>query len=139
VANTVREEILSHIKTTLEGVSGIQYVEIERSLPVDLDTAPLPSCFVYTDSEEKCRDDRAAIGWETWDWKLIIEVWAKDTSMEHLLGDIHNAMFVDNDLGGHAVSNERMGVSFHIIDITKSLKSMLLSYYILYRHRLGNM
>ena len=59
--------------------------------------------------------------------------------MEELLGKIHSAMFTNRTLGGNAQWNERTGVSFYVIDVNRSLKSMLITYYILYRHPKGVM
>ena len=139
MANTARQEILAQIKTILEDVDDVNYVEIDRATPVDLDTVSLPAVFVYTSREVRCYDERAVIGYETWDWELVIEVWTQETDQEELLGKIHSAMFADNDLGDHAILNVRTGVSFYVLDVTKSIKSMVLTYYILYRHTLGVM
>ena len=85
MADTLRQTILSKIGEVLEGVSGVEKVEIERSTPVDIDTIPFATCFVYSGPEERATDDRSTIGFETFDWTVVIEVWEGTMIVRHYL------------------------------------------------------
>jgi len=136
---TTRVNILNTIKQDLSSVTGVNYVTILQPSPVDLDTIPLPAIFIYTGAETKLFDNRAVIGYENWQWEVIMEVWARDTDMEALLGSIHTAMFNDEELGNYAVTSYRTGVDMQVIDPEQSLQVMVITYEIIYRHVNGVM
>ena len=136
--STVRQNILEGIKTILEGIASINYVEINRISPIDLETIPYPCAFIYPDAETKLNDNRAVIGYENWELGISIEVWAnKDTNLETLLGEIHTAMVNDYRIGGHAVTSDRIGSELFLVDPVREIQSMILNYSIIYRHRKG--
>ena len=137
-----RSNILSNIKTTLEGIVAIKHVEIDKFDPVDLSTLPLPAAFVYsgkdTLSESNDRKDAPVIGMETWSWEIFIEIWAKEADMETLLSSIHTAMHSDYKRGGYAEYSVRTSVEMYVVDPTRAVRSMLLAYRVIYRHSLGS-
>ena len=138
MADTTRQSILAGIKVILDGVEGISYTEINKVSPVDLETISYPCAFIYPDVETKLSDSRAVIGYENWEWMISIEVWAgKDTNLETLLGEIHTAMVNDYRIGGNAVTSDRIGSEFFLVDPVREIQSMILSYSIIYRHRKG--
>ena len=137
--STTRENILEQFKTDLTVVTGINYVERLKPSPVDIETVPMPAIFIYTGPEVRLRDERAVIGYETWDWEIVLEVWARDTDMEVVLGNIHAKMFADETLGGYAVTSCRTGSDSQVVDVEQSLQAMLVLYQVIYRHVKGIM
>lgn len=137
--STTRENILDRIKTDLTAVTGVNYVTLLQPSPVDLETIAMPAIFIYTGPETRLSDNRAVIGYENWQWEVILEVWARDTDMEALLGLIHAAMFADEELGNYAVISYRTGVDMQIVDPEQSLQVMVISYEVIYRHVKGVM
>ena len=134
-----RTDILAHLKTTLEGVSGIEEVQINRTIPVDIETAVFPCVFLYSGIETRLMDNRAVIGYENWEWTVLIEVWGKDEDMEALLKLVHDALFADEQIGGHAVTSYRTGVDMLVLDPDRHMEAMLIQYTIIYRHTRGAM
>ena len=137
--STTRENILDKAKVILTAVDGVLYVDLLHPSPVDIETIPMPAIFIYTGPEVRLNDNRAVIGYETWQWNIVLEVWARDTDMEALLGKIHTAMFNDNDFSGSAVVSYRTGVDMQVVDVEQSLQVMVIEQEIIYRHVKGIM
>jgi len=133
-----RTDILAEIKRTLEGIMNIETVEVDRIDAVDISISPLPAAFIYSGKDKLVDVESPAIGSETWDWEIIIEVWSKNTEVEELLALIHNAMHANYKLAGLAEYSKRVSVDIFVIDPTKYLKSMIIKYQVIYRHILGN-
>lgn len=132
-----RESILSEIKATLEDISIIRYVEVDRMLQPDLDVVPLPCAFIYPSAETRIQT--ATIGQETWEWEIILEVWSNvsEVSLELLLDSIHTQMFANERLGGYADYSYRVNSDFYYIDPEKELKGMIITYLVRYYHPKG--
>lgn len=146
MANTTRQNILNSIKTTLEAivdgdsVARFKNVTLGRIPSISLDTTPLPCIIVYTEREERIQEgEEAVIGKESWDWTVILEVWAYDKDSEDVLNWIHTAMYANYKFDNYAIYSERMGVDFLTIDAENRLDAMLIPYRIVYRHTLGAM
>jgi len=143
--STKRQIILEEIKKLLEGIVDntgkriFPHVEVSRIPPTSLDTVPYPTIFIYSDRETRLEDDRAVNRQETWEWFIVLEVWAYDKDMEDLLNYIHTAMYANYRFSNTAEYSSRMGVDFFTLDPTKRLESMAISYRVIYRHSLGNM
>jgi hypothetical protein len=134
---TKRQQILSSIANTLCQVSAIQTVSINKSDPVDLDTIPMPACFVYSGPQNRAGDDDTIMGYETFEWTVIVEVFAENVDMETLLGQIHNKMFFNCHQSGTAEFSWLSGVNIFLIDPLRQLQMMSLEFYVLYRHPMG--
>ena len=139
MSDSTRQNILNQIVTTLESLSALKYVEQKKISPVDLETVPFPCAFVFSGAERKLNDDRAVIGDENWSWRIVIEVWAKDTDMESLLKEIHDLMWINRSLNGYAALLDRVGVDFLVVDVEQSIEAMLIDFDVLYRHKCGVM
>lgn len=139
--STKRQLIQDYVVSILEdNVEDIKQAEWNRLTAIDVETAALPAAFVYGGKEQKILvGEEAPIGWETWRWPITIEVWAQDTDMETLLGNIHEQMHSGQTMGGKAVRSERMGVEHLVIDPEQRLQAMLIEYEIIYRHVRGGM
>lgn len=137
--STKREQILDRVKTTLETVSTINTVEVNKMTMVDMNTIALPSAFIFPSSEERVQqgEDNAVIGRETWDLNIVIEVWTKSTTVETLLGEIHTAMYADRYLNNLADWSWRTGSELFVVDISKELWGISLSYTIRFSHPQG--
>jgi len=132
MSNTTRQKILADIEQVLQGIPEIKTILMNKLTISDLDTYPIPLCFVFSGGEAKEWD---VINYETWKWAIFVEVWAVDTDMETYLGLIHNALAVDETRGGNAVRCERVGsIAPFLVDSDNSLAGMLLEFQIWYRH-----
>lgn len=136
---TKRQDILEQLKSMIETVYEVKYVEINRMTVLDLDTVPMPCVFIYSGREVRATDDESVIGFENWDWNIVVEVWANDMDLEDLLGKIHAAIYEDYTLGNLASYILRTGVDMLVVDPEKLLKAMLIDYQVKYRHQIGVM
>lgn len=142
---TTRQNILDTIKTMLEaivdanGTTVFKDVSIGKESLTELENKSLPCCYIWSDKEVRLEDDESVIGKETWEWFIIIEVWALDKTMESLLNYIHTAMYADYKFNNYASYSERWGADFLTIDPEKRLEIMMVPYRIVYRHTLGVM
>jgi hypothetical protein len=136
---TKRQDILDRIKVLIDGITTVKGSEINKSTPVDIETIPLPYVFIFSGPEARVTDERAVIGFETWEWKVVLEVWGRDQDMEALLGEIHSAMYSDYGFSNSAVISYRTGVDMLMVDVEKSLEVMIVDYEVLYRHIKGVM
>lgn len=144
--STHREGILDRIKLMLEGIEEndmpvFKHVSVGEITPVDIDTVALPAVFVFQGPEKRLVQvtDR-----EQWDWTIILEVWAKDENMEHLLGLLHTVMAKNYSDGGLICSTllgvidvMRTGSDMMIVDPDRSLAAMVVTFTVLYRHEYG--
>ncbi len=135
MSNTTRQNILAQIKTTLEGVESITEVQVNKTTPVDIETIGFPCAFIYSGGET--RQQNGPITYETWEWEIQIELWARDSDMETLLGVVHAAMFADEKIGGYADTSYRTGVDMYVIDPLQSLEAALITYLVRYKHVRG--
>jgi len=137
---TTRANILTTIKTILEGVSALQEVQVNKNTLIDMETVKMPCAFVYSGVERRIVEPNySVIGYETWDWSIAIEVWAQDSDMEVLLGAIHEKMHSGETMSGYAVTSFRTGADIYVIDPTQAMEAMLIDYSIIYRHIKGGM
>lgn len=143
---TTRQNILETIKTDLEGIidtetheAVFKYVSVARIPPTELDTVPLPACFIYSESEKRITDERSVMGRETWEWIVVLEVWALDKDLENLLEYIHETLYADYRFGNYAQGSHREGVDFFTIDTTMRTEGMVIPYNIQYCHVAGAM
>ena len=84
-------------------------------------------------------DGRSVIGYENWEWTVLIEVWGKEQDMEALLKLVHDALFANEQISGHAVTSYRTGVDMLVLDPDRHMEAMLIQYTIVYRHTRGSM
>lgn len=139
MADSTRQHILSHMVTILETLVSLKHVELKHVSPVDLDTVSLPCAFVFGGADRKLNDDRAVIGCENWLWRIVIEVWVKDADPEDILKEIHDVMWLNRNIGGHAITSDRVGVDLLVVDVEQSIEALLIDYDVLYRHIKGVM
>ena len=135
---TKRRTILNVIKTVLEGVSVLKKVMlvVDEHRP-DVETAPMPFALIHSGGETRVPD--GIIGSETWKWECTIEIWARSTDMEALLGTIHAAMFANYRFDANAHNSYRTGAEIVPIPGDDAVQVMLIDYSITYRHTLGDM
>lgn len=142
MAKTKRQEILNAVLTLLEeNFQELESIQINHATSVDIETAPFPVAFISSGEENRV-ESGGGIDEETWDWDIMIEVWAQgsDVDMEELLQSLHNAMGTDIRLGGFADYSFRKGTSpFFIIDPNKEQKGFGVAYAVRYHHPLGVM
>jgi hypothetical protein len=139
MADSVRQEILNEIETILSSLATLKHVEKKKISPVDLETVPFPCAFIFSGAEQKLNDGRAVIGYENWLWRVTVEVWGKDQDMEALLKEIHDLMWTNRNIGGHAITSDRVGADFLVVDVEQSIEAILIDFDILYRNTKGVM
>ncbi|RLA87316.1 MAG: hypothetical protein DRG40_00710 [Deltaproteobacteria bacterium] len=135
MAETIRQKILQRVAQDLLALNSIKSAEVERLSPLDLDTLPLPSVFVYPGREVR---ETETMGHETWRLEVQVEAWAKEEQLEGLLGEIHQALYQDRRLGGLALSLVRAGSDMYVVDPSRALGGMLITFEVLYRHAVGD-
>ena len=143
---TYREAIVDALKEVIIVIDGIEQVEVDRSTVVDIDTAPMASCFVYAGPETRVTaDNEATLGFETWDLVLVVEVWAFKSDIEYLLGKIHRAVNDDRFLivdGTRLLSGtgiKRSGADPQYFEATNEKKAMIITFLARYHHTIGDM
>lgn len=132
---TVRQNIIANIVTELQEVSQLKSVTAEEVVITDLDTVPMPCAFVVAGGES--RVETGTIGYESWDWSINVEVWAK-TDLEVLLGIIHQKMYEQPLRGGYAINTVRVGADIFTIESDKQLNGLMINFLVRYRHPWGN-
>lgn len=127
---------------TENGESVFQFVDVGKLATPDLETAPVPAVWVFQGPEEFI--ENATAGFDTWEWSIYIEVWARDNDLEHLLGLIHTEMGKNNADGGlicsvtmGVIDVKRKSCELTLVDPTKSLEMMSIVYSIKYRNPYG--
>lgn len=142
---TVRQNILARIKTDLEAILSdgeVLFKSVQCKQPglPDIESVEYPCAFIYSGPEVRVEDPtRAVIGYETWDWTIMIEAWVKYDSAESILPLIHKALADDYTLGQNAVLCKRIGVDMWVIDPEHDWCSMVIPYAVSYRHPKGVM
>jgi hypothetical protein len=151
---TYREAIVETIRDDIALVDGIEQVEIDRSTVVNIDTAPMASCFVYAGPETRVTaDNEATLGFETWDMVIVIEVWAYKSDIEYLLAKIHRVIndnryltsssyICNSNPSGRLLSGtgiKRTGADPQYFEATNEKKAMIVPFEARYRHVIGDM
>jgi len=134
--STNRQNILGRIEDDLQALSTIKKVENNKSGIFDIETVPLPCAFIYPGPETRVN---GVIGYESWIWKIYIEIWAKDKDMETLLEDVHEKLFSDERLGGYADRSYRTGADIMFVDPERSLEDLIIEYTVEHKHLKGAM
>ncbi len=133
---SVRADILSDIDTVLKAMT--EFIDASvitgKAEQVDLESVTLPVAFVLQGPERK---PSQAMGLETWEWTITVEVWCKDSDVETLYAAVHQALMVDIYRGGHALNFYRDGGDVLSVDPGRSLSAFQQTYQILYRHPFG--
>jgi hypothetical protein len=137
---TKREQILEVIKTIFEGTRLFKTVKIENFDLIDLQKTALPVAYIYKGKEVRADDsDRGTIGFETWDWTVVIEIWAKDGDLEDFLDTIHTAMFANYRFNGLARYSYRTSAEPFMVETSMMVHGMSITYQVLYEHPQGQM
>lgn len=144
---SVRQNILDKVKTMLESivdnsaVALLNEVTVGKITPTTLETVPLPVAFVFPGPDQAAPAGATAIDFETWDWTVTIEVWAKDIDMETILKFIHRKMAKDTPeglIGGLAIDVKRQSSSGTlVVSNDYSTSAMLIDFLVRFRHPWG--
>lgn len=133
---TRRADILDQVEANLLTVATIKEIKSGKVVVVDLDTVAFPCAWVFAGPDTRID---GVIGYETWDWVVYVEVWAKDTDMEALLGEIHSAMYIGRKMNGLADNTVRTGSEMFTVDPEQSVEGMLIPFKIEFKHVKGIM
>ncbi|MCK5235475.1 MAG: hypothetical protein KAR06_00705 [Deltaproteobacteria bacterium] len=132
MTNTTRQDILADIKSTLNGISVIKQVSVGKVSAVDIEKVAFPVCFVFSEDETKAEPKSDLV--ETWIWHIGLEIWSKNSDMETMMGLIQTAMNEDRTCGGNAIFCERISSDRYMIDPSKFIMGLSMTYEIKYRH-----
>jgi hypothetical protein len=133
--STFRQNIVANIVTELQEIPQLKSVTAEEVVITDLDTVPMPCAFVVAGAE--ARIETGTIGYESWDWSINVEVWARE-DVEVLLGLIHQKLYEDPLRSGLAQNTVRMGSDIFTIEADKQLNGIIINFKVSYRHPWGN-
>jgi hypothetical protein len=151
---TYREAITEAVKDICLSITGIKKAEVDRSLAVNIDTAPMASSFVYAGPETRVTaDNEATLGFETWDFTVIVEIWARKNDIENLLAKLHQAIndnrfltvvkyVTTSNPSGRLLSGtgiKRDGADPQYFEVAEEKKAMIVPFVCRYRHTIGNM
>lgn len=141
MADSTRQQILDYITGTVLNDLGIfEKIFQNESVPVDIETQPLPIAFVFSGPEEKLMSGpNAVIGYENWNWRIAIEIWVNESDAEATLKTVHDAMWTSRSLNSLAVSSDRVGADIQPVEIENKIVCLLLDYDVLFRHTKGQM
>lgn len=123
------------ILTSASGAPFFKTVEVDKFTIVDLENVDLPSCFIFSSTEQ--RHD-GTIGFETWDWEVVLEVWGINFPTNELIGALNDKMFENRRFGEKALSCVRTGSTQYFIDSEKQIQGLLVPFSIIYRHKIGH-
>jgi hypothetical protein len=154
---TYREAIIEVMKNIVLSVDGVEHAEVDRSIAINIDMAPMASAFVYAGPETRVTaNNEATLGFETWDLSIVVELWDHRVSIESTLARIHQAvtdnrkLFVEQDDGllpeysftGYLLSGvgiKRMGADPQYFEVDNEKKAMIIPFIARYKHTIGNM
>jgi hypothetical protein len=144
---TYRMAITEAIKDLCLTVEGVISAEVDRSFAVNIDSAPMASCFVYAGPETRVTaDNEATLGYETWDFVIVVEIWARKNDIEILLGRLHKVVAEDRYLqkiGGMRLLSgtgiKRDEANPQYFEVTEDKRAMVVSFTARYNHAIGNM
>lgn len=148
MSDTLRKQILDKSKSMLQAVTddggSIVFgdVFVSKVSPIDLETVSYPCAFVYSGPEKDLNVSGAPNTYESWDWIITIEVWARDEDMEDLLKYVHKKfaeLYPTGMIGGLAIDVKRKSCSGTLsVDPTKSLAAIMMDFSVQYRHVFGS-
>jgi hypothetical protein len=131
-----RSDILSNLETTLKGMTEFADASVitGKAEEVDLDSVTFPLAFILQGPERKAQ---GPVGFETWDWTVVVEVWCRDSSVETLYAAVHQAISADIYRNAKALNTSRDGGDVMSLDPGRTLSVFQHTYQILYRHPFG--
>jgi hypothetical protein len=134
-----RELILAKIKELLEAITGVEEVTIDKTTLVSISDVPMASIFIYAGLEARATDDKQIMGYETWKWTVIIELWSYIEDNEAFLKLIHNVININYTLDDLVSTIKRVGADPRYFDLDGTRKAMLIPFEVIYRHKMGIM
>lgn len=130
-----RQDILESFAATLREIAEIDEVVINKVCPSDIDVRPLPCAFVFSGPSSKI--ERAVIGFETWDWDVVTEVWLMEEDIEEWIARVHEALSVDYTRNGNSDESYLIDTDTVVLNPTKDLQSIILIWRVRYDHKFG--
>lgn len=132
---SVRSDILDSFKEDLDEIPELEEVEINEVAPADLDDKPFPCSFVFSGPSVKVQ--RACIGFETWDWSVVVETWIQEDDPEEWIERLHKKLAEDYTRGGNSTESYLIDTDIITLNPTKELQSVVLIWRVRYSHKVG--
>ena len=130
-----RQDILNAFAESLKLVTGIEEVVVNKVCPSDISVRPLPCAFVFSGPSSKI--ERAVIGFETWDWHVVTEVWLQEEDVEEWIARVHEELSVDYTRNGNSDESYLIDTDIVVLNPTKDLQSIILIWRVRYDHKAG--
>lgn len=134
---TVRTQLLKQFKALLtDGEAAITHIEINRPTAPDLENVAFPAAFIYSG---RARRLEGVVHEETFEWEVMIALWAKDQDIEELLGRVQQTLASDTALTLNGVADRSWLIDAEplTVDDINETKSFLLTYEVEYHHPFG--
>lgn len=131
---SVRETVLNTLKTTVSSVAGLKAVKLVFEATVkDLETLPYPFVVLYPSSERAYPIQ--TIGYEVWEWDIVVELWGKEkTNIEGLIADITQALYSVSHANINGI--KRTGVEYLYPE--EDLYGARITFTVIYTHPFGS-
>ena len=130
-----RQDILNAFKASLEDIQEIQEVVVNKVSPSDISVRPLPCAFVFSGPSTKV--ERAVIGFETWNWNVITEIWLQEEDIEEWIERLHRKLSEDYTRNGNSDESYLIDTDTVVLNPTKDLQSVILIWKVRYDHKFG--
>ncbi|MGR3177240.1 MAG: hypothetical protein ACUZ8E_04195 [Candidatus Anammoxibacter sp.] len=134
---TRRANILANRKTVLLTVANVKNVEINKASIIDMINDPMPAIYIYSASQTPAVGVRSMNTKETWNWDVALEIWAQDTDMETITGNVYAKWYEDATCGGIAITSILKGVDTFDVDVNRRLLGVEMLFEVQYRHEIG--
>lgn len=144
---TSRQKILARFETLLGSITGtykFSYIEVNKMTPVDIKKHSFPMGFIYSGGEQLDTDE---YGSEHKNWEITLEMWDKETDMEDLLPAVNTVIWADyltanedpvsGSLEDLVSSMRRVDTDTYVIDPTKNINGLSITYRIVHSPDLG--
>ena len=132
---SIRKDILASFEEDLNEITELQAVEVNNVAPADLDEKPFPCSFVFSGPSVKV--DRACIGFETWDWSVVVETWLEGEDVEDWIERLHRKLSEDYTRNGNSTESYLVDTDIITLNPTKELQSVVLIWRVRYSHKIG--
>ena len=132
---SIRKDILASFEEDLNEIPELEEVEVNEVSPADLDDKPFPCSFVFSGPSVKVQ--RACIGFETWDWSVVVETWVQEDDVEEWIERLHAKLCEDYTRDGNSTESYLIDTDIITLNATKELQSIVLIWRVRYSHKVG--
>jgi len=124
---STRTTILGHYETALNTLvpADIVSVEVNKLDTRDLQDTKLPAIWIFSGAERRAE---FKYGQESWDWEIIVQVWARGADMEDLLDKVNSAIYARYVATEFVENLYRLTSELFVVDSDQELQGWSLIY-----------